>query len=132
MDEKERVKQIVALWKAKADNDFKVIAQIIEHDDPVIDAVCFHCQQAAEKYLKLFLVKSMVKPPKTHDLGILVRECGKIDKTFAELESCAYLTDYAVEMRYPDDYFQPSREDMLKAYEDARRVRYFVLSRLGE
>jgi HEPN domain-containing protein len=132
VDEKERVREIAALWKSKADNDLKTVDQILENDDPVTEAVCFHCQQAAEKYLKMFLVRHMIKPPRTHDVGLIVTECAKIDPSFAELADCAYLTDYAVEARYPDDFFVPAREDMVKADADARRVRDFVLSRLEQ
>lgn len=32
----------------------------------------FHCQQAAEKYLKAFLTWHGVEFPKTHDIGVLL------------------------------------------------------------
>jgi predicted nucleotidyltransferase len=35
---------------------------------PTPNALSFHCQQCAEKYLKAFLVSKNVKFPKTHDL----------------------------------------------------------------
>lgn len=42
----------VSLWCQKADTDLKVANYEIEHDDPALDIICFHAQQASEKYLK--------------------------------------------------------------------------------
>jgi len=36
------------------------------------DTVCFHCQQACEKYLKALLTLSGIHAPRTHDLEVLV------------------------------------------------------------
>jgi HEPN domain-containing protein len=35
---------------------------------PPIEIICFHCQQAVEKYLKWFLVLHDYEPPKIHNL----------------------------------------------------------------
>lgn len=45
-------------WLMKAESDFKVIEHELKlsEDEVVKDAVCFHCQQAIEKYLKAFLI----------------------------------------------------------------------------
>jgi len=41
-------------WLAKAGNDLKAAESLInqEPEDMVTDAICFHSQQAVEKYLK--------------------------------------------------------------------------------
>ena len=36
------------------------------------DTVCFHCQQAAGKYLKCLLTCLRIQAPRTHDLKALV------------------------------------------------------------
>ncbi|PWR71396.1 HEPN domain-containing protein [Methanospirillum lacunae] len=46
----------VKLWCLKAENDLKNACHEVEHEDPALDTVCFHAQQAAEKYLKVFLL----------------------------------------------------------------------------
>ena len=48
---------LVRAWFAKASSDLRSAEIIIASDakDLPSDAVCFHCQQAAEKYLKGFL-----------------------------------------------------------------------------
>jgi HEPN domain-containing protein len=38
---------------------------------PVPDLVCFHCHQAAEKFLKGYLVGENIPFPETHDLASL-------------------------------------------------------------
>jgi HEPN domain-containing protein len=45
-------------WLIKAESDFRVIEHELKlpDDEIVKDAVCFHCQQAVEKYLKAFLI----------------------------------------------------------------------------
>ena len=54
MNDKER--EYVLAWLKKADSDLKnaelVLSAADEH--PPYDTVCFHCQQAVEKYLKHF------------------------------------------------------------------------------
>ena len=42
----------VDAWIRKAENDFKNIRATLVRADPAWDTVCFHAQQAAEKYLK--------------------------------------------------------------------------------
>ena len=46
-------------WQIKAENDLKTIANELASSNPITDTICYHSQQAAEKYLKLFLVAKM-------------------------------------------------------------------------
>ena len=63
--------------------------------------ICFHAQQAVEKYLKAFLSFHNKEVPKTHNLRDLISKCGQIDSSLNNLLS---LTDslqiFAVEIRY--------------------------------
>ncbi len=43
-------KDYVQLWTNKADNDLKVAKRELTYEDSVLEAVCFHLQQAVEKY----------------------------------------------------------------------------------
>ena len=67
------VLEILCLWVRKAERDFEVIRRImvVEAGCPY-DMVCFHCQQAAEKYLKCLLTLLGVQAPRTHDLSELL------------------------------------------------------------
>lgn len=60
-------------WTQKAEGDFEVMLQLARVRKPaVFDAVCFHAQQCAEKYLKAALHEAAQPVPKTHDLTKLL------------------------------------------------------------
>lgn len=122
----------VSLWCQKADSDLKVANHEIEHDDPALDIICFHAQQASEKYLKAYLVYSSREIPRTHVLIRLIKECAAIDPTFLTLieERVDELSDYAVEIRYANDFYMPDREEANEALRRAEFVKTFVLKRL--
>lgn len=46
----------VRAWVRKAESDLKVARDELATLEPATDAVCFHCQQCAEKYLKAYLI----------------------------------------------------------------------------
>jgi len=64
---------LVNAWIYKAENDIKNIENNLRYSDEEIpiDTVCFHCQQAVEKYLKAYLVHNEISFPHTHNLGSL-------------------------------------------------------------
>ncbi|MBN2859383.1 MAG: HEPN domain-containing protein [Sphaerochaetaceae bacterium] len=66
------------------------------------EIICFHCQQAAEKSLKGYLLKQDITPPRTHDLERLVQLCIPFEHEFEDiLDEADSLTDYGVTVRYP-------------------------------
>ena len=70
---------------------------------PLPDQTEFSCQQAAEKYLKAFLIACGQAPPQTHDIDALVELCAAVDPAFDQLQSQVEgLTEFAVIFRYPD------------------------------
>ena len=122
-----------AKWLRKADRDLKVARRELESENPVTEAVCFHAQQAVEKYLKAFLVYHNRPFRKTHDIAELLHLCIKVDKSFEKFmnEKVVKLTVYSVDTRYPGalDY-EPTPEEAREAVEIAERVRDFVLKKL--
>ncbi|MDO9548978.1 MAG: HEPN domain-containing protein [Candidatus Marinimicrobia bacterium] len=104
----------------------------IDQPAPVTDVLSFHCQQAAEKFLKMYLVRYGVNPKRTHDIGFLVGECCRFDPAFETLFDVSFLSVYAVESRYVDDFFIPSIEELGNAYTAALKVRDFILARIKE
>ncbi|MBI5327832.1 MAG: HEPN domain-containing protein [Deltaproteobacteria bacterium] len=119
----EKVKQ----WIIKADNDITIAGKDLKTDNPVTDAICFHAQQSAEKYLKAYLVFKDIEPEKTHKIERLVLTCITFDATFSALKAGDILTEYAVEFRYPDDFYIPDIEEAKEAYNLALKVKDFVL-----
>jgi HEPN domain-containing protein len=59
-------------WVRKAEEDVQAARTLAAASPPLRDIVCFHCQQAVEKYLKAMLQELGVAFPKTHDLELLV------------------------------------------------------------
>lgn len=126
------IKDLVNKWINKAERDLLTAERELSFEDPITDTVCFHCQQGTEKYLKAFLVYHQIYFPKTHSIMDLLELCATIDSSFKdELGDADNLTDYAVEIRYPDVLIEPGIEDAKEAFEIARKVREFVVSKIN-
>ena len=75
----------------------------------LLEALCFHAQQAAEKALKAVLVRRGVSAPRTHSIGYLLDLVASDLPMPDEVRAAATLTDYAVAARYPGE-FEPVDE----------------------
>lgn len=63
-------------WLFRTNEDIAVMKNLVESGArDYTSAICFHAQQAVEKFLKAFLVFHDVDFPKTHDLDFLLLEC---------------------------------------------------------
>jgi HEPN domain-containing protein len=95
---------MVREWLEKADEDLSVAEYLVSSDRPYYGAVGFHAQQAAEKYLKAFLVCRQIEFPKTHDLDKLLDLVATVAEPLAHsLRDVNLLSVYGVETRYPAD-----------------------------
>lgn len=63
-------------WIRKAENDFKTAEHLLQGGPDFAEGTAFHSQQAAEKYLKAFLVWHQIEFQKTHDIEAC-RESGR-------------------------------------------------------
>lgn len=127
MTNNKTIDELVAQWIRIAERDLLTARQGLEADELITDTTCFHCQQASEKYLKAFLVKKQIEFTKTHNIMSLLNLCAKVDDSFKkELSEADVLTDYAVEIRYPDDWYEPTIEETKQAYEISLKVKNFV------
>jgi HEPN domain-containing protein len=124
------LKVVVKKWLLKAGNDLKTAMHGFKAKKIITDSICFHCQQAVEKYLKAYLISRNIAPVKTHKIEVLLAECIKFDLTFNELQDSSILTEYAVELRYPDDFYIPDIEEAKDAYKLAKKVKLFVIKRI--
>lgn len=110
-------------WASKAKNDLLNADNNLRADEIPLDTVCFHCQQAAEKLLKAFLAARGQIPPRTHDLLLLLEQIVRESPSAEQLrEDLAVLAPYAIEARYPDEGFAPSRQDAEEARQAAQHV----------
>ncbi len=99
------MKRIALEWISKAEGDFA----IVERESRVRknrnnDAICFHAQQCAEKYLKARLSEAGKAFPKIHDLTVLLDMVQKLEPMWeVHRRNLAFLTDFAVKFRYPGE-----------------------------
>lgn len=121
-----------AQWFKFADNDFTTATLAVEEDEPPISTICYLCQQAAEKYLKGYLISQGWTLKKLHDLSALLAECMLYDEDFETLkEAVITLNPYSVEARYPGDRFiHFFSEDAPTAVAKAKQIIEFVKAKL--
>jgi HEPN domain-containing protein len=101
------------------------------HPTPT-EIIAFHCQQAAEKYLKGALAFFGEEPPHTHDLNRLLRIAEKHRSSFGTIASlCAVITQFAVQPRY-DDGLGISETDMRTVIHHAKAIRDFIQKEIPE
>jgi len=125
--------EIVREWIAKADEAFEFARLNFEESKPFLGQICFHFQQAVEKYLKSYIIANELEFLKIHDLPLLLKTCLSKDPSFNQLrEDCEFLTTFYVDTRYPvhwPTHFSP--EETQKAFQSAQRIRSSVKSKLG-
>src|SRR5437016_2708330 len=89
-------------WINKAEGDWAtVLREAAVTIDPNPDAICFHAQQCAEKYLKARLVLAGIAFRKSHDLLYLLELVIKVEPTWQ------YLHDRCLSSQH-----LPSRSDI--------------------
>ncbi len=77
------------------------LARVRRPSKVLLEGLCFHAQQAAEKALKAVLIAKGVPPPKTHNIRTLLDLLPQDVIVPQDVEDAASLTDYAVMSRYP-------------------------------
>jgi len=124
------MKRRTAPWVRKAEDDLAGARQLAASKPPKRDLVCFHCQQAAEKYLKALLQELGAAVPKIHDLDTLLDLLLPHDATLARLRrGLKGLSRQAIDYRYPGH--RASTRQMRSALRIAERVRVELRIRLG-
>jgi HEPN domain-containing protein len=97
-------KELVAEWFKFAADDIDTALLLKKMRPQHFEIICYHCEQAVEKYLKGFLVSRNQMSPKTHDLINLCNLCLEYDSNFTKLLSqCSYLKQFGVQPRYPKE-----------------------------
>jgi HEPN domain-containing protein len=129
-------------WVQYAHNDLSVAIREMERKtnprQRPLEVVLYHCQQAAEKMLKAYLVYNGV-PVFTgsqvwgHDLNALRTHCASHDKGFTGIRiegHCSFLHLFAA-VRYPDFAFSVDASHATRGINSAKRVYDFVATRIG-
>lgn len=113
-------------WIDKAEGDWETMIRESEVlIKPNYDAVCFHAQQCAEKYLKARMVEAGISFRKTHDLLNLLETVLVIEPNWIDHHSrLSVLSVYGIAGRYPG---LTSNETQAKnAVKDCRKIRWAV------
>ncbi len=123
--------EFVRQWLLKAEEDLNAAKSLLSHGETFLSTVCFHSQQAAEKYLKAFLTRHQIEFPKTHDISELLDLIGPVDRNLSNsLRDTVILTDYGVDVRYPSDSPSVTVHDAQQAVQLVEKVRKAVLELL--
>jgi HEPN domain-containing protein len=133
MTVRDEVTRLTRGWVSRADEDLLVAEHLLRmRRNCPFGIAAFHCQQAAEKYIKALLTWRSVQFPRSHDLPELLtlvpRDAGlKVTK-----DELSILNRYSVEVRYPGDWEPVTRAEARDALETAMRVKGAVMAILSE
>jgi HEPN domain-containing protein len=127
MDDAKR--ELVLSWLIKASHDLGAAKLLGATGQALRNVAGYHCQQAAEKALKAFLVYHDERVEKTHDVGLLIERAMTIEPGFGSwLDMGDWLTPYATAYCYPGQEDQPELEDFEEAIDAALTIFRQVLS----
>lgn len=120
-----------AEWIEKAELDYDDALYLSRKPSrPSYSNVCFHCQQAAEKYLKAVLEEAGLLPEYTHNLvGILQAVLPHRPMWTGLRPALQWLSGFAVAPRYPEETAGPA--DVARALRIAGEVRLLVRESFG-
>lgn len=131
----EAKRQLVQGWLTKAQHDLSS-GRVLAASGPslmLLDTAIYHCQQAAEKAVKAFLVFHDQEFERVHDVEVLIQSAVPYEVGFsAWIDAGRLLTPYARIFRYPGIIAEPSREQFDQAMSDAEGIYNFVLPLLPQ
>ena len=125
--------QLVQSWLTRAQHDLASARVLAASDPPLLDTAIYHCQQAAEKAVKGYLVFCDQEFERIHDIEVLIRSAMSYATEFTDwIDVGIQLTPYARIYRYPGYATEPSREQFDQAMSAAEGLYSFVLSLLPQ
>lgn len=118
-------------WVDKAEGDIRTARREYRaRIHPNFDAVCFHTQQAAEKYLKALIQESGMPIPRIHSLAELMALISKKEADIMLIQADAIVLEgYAIQFRYPG--LSADRSEAKTALAAAERICLFIRKKLG-
>ena len=120
-------------WVLLAEDDLAIAEHISATMNPIpTSGVAFHCQQAAEKYLRGTLITLGIEPPYSHDLVLLYNLLEKHRSSFVSIfSSCAIITQFSVQPRY-DRGLSLSYEDIQLVLSHTQIIKDFLQKEVPE
>ena len=124
------MKRQTAEWVRKAEEDWDAARDLAARRPPLRDPACFHCQQAAEKYLKGLMEELGLSVPKAHDLEDLRTLLLPHHPPLRPLRrGLKFLTRFSEDIRDPREW--ASKREAETAFRWADRVRTAARALLG-
>jgi HEPN domain-containing protein len=108
-------------WLRHAWSDLE-LARTHRNSKILLEDLCFHAQQTAEKALKAVLVFRSVPFPRTHNIRTLIDLLPEGSDLPEEAKGAPILTDFAVLTRYPGDFEPVTEQEYLEAIRIAEAV----------
>lgn len=123
--------EVVKEWMEKAEEDFGFASLSLEQTE-YFAQVCFHFQQASEKYLKAFIIANELEFRPVHNLLELLDICGEKGPGIEEIEeACRYLNPFYIDTRYPVHWpTHYDKEIAVKARDSAEEIRRWIKNSL--
>ncbi len=88
----------------------------------MLETLCFHAQQAAEKSIKAVLIHHEIELPKTHNIKVLIDLLPESISKPDYIKEAAVLTDYAVITRYPGEFEAVTYDE----YSEALKIAEYI------
>jgi len=123
-----------AVWMRLAKDDMATVHLLMTEHRKRVEIILYHCQQAAEKSLKAYLIDNNVWIGNTHDLILLLRECVNINPSFKlkrMINHCAFLNRITPGVKYADLNVSLDKSHISRAMNSAKRVHDLVSVHLG-
>lgn len=118
-------------WVRIAQEDLRMAKLALPQE--LYSPLTYHCQQAAEKALKGYLVFKKQPIMKTHDLAKLLETCLIFDRDVEKLRQAVMeLNPYSSKFRYPTEFEIPDQKDAELAIKHAESILRFVVRKLSE
>ena len=112
-------------WLKRAESNLK-LAKEGQVEGVLFEDLCFEAQQAAEKALKALSIYVREKYEKVHAFGVLLDDLEKHVEIPNYVKEVLELSDYAVQTRYPGDYYPVGEDEYNRAIEIAEKVMNWV------
>ncbi len=123
--------KLVENWIERAVSNLKLAKLGITSDEVFLEDLCFNVQQSVEKALKALCIYLDITFPKTQNIMFLIATIKKNGITVPEeIIEASSLNEYAVESRYPGDYFPVDESDYEEAIEIAEKVLFWVKEKI--
>ena len=119
-------------WMDKADHDLGSAKLIFLHIPEYFDTIAFHCQQAAEKYIKAVLVYNEIEFIRTHNLIYLLDLLSKkVEIPEDQYDRAILLNGFSIQIRYPDKTIYLTKEELEASIIIAQEFRAFAITAIG-